>query len=131
MSMQAKGLNLAAVAWLYFAALQAPFAHYHPEDPDHHHATGLSHLHLGHVADHHLDVGPEGPELDHGDEDESAISQEWAPVASPRIDVVYEEVTPASVVEVHFVAEGVTAEFVVRSHDPPDLFASPARAPPV
>jgi hypothetical protein len=29
------------------------------------------------------------------------------------------------------VTQGIATEFVVRSHDPPDRFASPARAPPV
>lgn len=127
--MRTKGFNAAAVVWLCFAALQAPFAHYHPEEPDHHHATGLAHLHLGHIEELHDEA--EGPELDHGDHDKPAIPQEWTPVAPQRIAVVYEEVAVASVAEVRFVTQWIATEFVVRSHDPPDRFASPARAPPV
>lgn len=127
--MRTKGLNTAAVAWLCFASLQAPFAHFHPEDPDHHHGSGLAHLHVGHVTDH--DFEPEGPELDHADDDETAVFQEWTPAASQRITVAYAEVVLTPVVEVLFEPEGVAPEIVIRSHDPPDLLASPARAPPV
>jgi hypothetical protein len=127
--MRAKGLTTAAVIWLCFTALQAPFAHYHPEDPDHHHATGLAHLHLGQLSAHHLEA--EGPELDHGDENKLAISQEWTPVAPPRIAVVYAEVAVVSAAVVSFASVGVAPGFVVRSHDPPNRLASPARAPPV
>ena len=127
--MRAKGLSVAAVAWLCIAALQAPFAHYHPEDPDHHHATGLAHLHVGHVPEHHDES--EGPELDHGDDDQPAISQEWTPVAPQRVTIVYAEVAVASIVDAQFITEGVAPELVVRSHDPPELRRSSARAPPL
>jgi hypothetical protein len=127
--MRSEGLNVAAAVWLCFAALQAPFAHYHPEEPDHDHATGLAHLHLGHLEELHQDA--EGPELDHGDYDKPAISQEWTPVAAQRIAMVYGEVTVASAAEIRFATVGVATDFVVRSHDPPNRFASHARAPPV
>jgi hypothetical protein len=129
--MRAKGLTIAAVIWLCLTALQAPFAHYHPEDPDHHHATGLAHLHLGHLSAHHLEVEAEGAELDHGDEDKSAISQEWTPVAKLRIAPVYAAFALVSAAVVSFATVGVAPGFVVRSHDPPNRLASPARAPPV
>jgi hypothetical protein len=127
--MRANGLGVAAAVWLCFAAFQAPFAHYHPEDPDHHHATGIAHIHVGNASEHPHEA--EGPELDHGDGDKPAISQEWTPVASQRIAIVYGEVAPTAIAEVSFETEGVAAEFVVRSHDPPDLRPSSARAPPL
>lgn len=132
--MRTKGLNAVAAAWLCFASLQAPFAHFHPEDLDHHHAEGLTHLHIGRISAHHFedhDFEPEGPELNHADEDDTAILQEWTPAASQRITVAYAEVVLAPAEETLFEAEGAAPEIVVRSHDPPDLLFSPARAPPV
>lgn len=110
-------------------SLQAPFAHYHPEDLDHNHATGLAHLHLGHLEEH--DARPDGPAWDHADEDETAVSQEWSAENASRVRIVYVTTVMALAWEPQFVPQGVAPEFAVHSHDPPGLRGSPARAPPV
>lgn len=115
-------------AWLIATSLQAPFLHFHPQDPDHHHATGLPHLHLGsgqhHSASAHSEI--EAP-----DDDETAVWQEWAATDPPRINLAFTEVTVAFSWEPSFVTVGVAPELVVRSHDPPGQRLLPARAPPL
>ena len=118
-----------SVAWLIAASLQAPFLHFHPQDPGHNHSTSFAHLHLG-AEQHH----PHSSQLEieaHDDDDEMAVSQEWAATDPPRVKLVYAEVATAFSWEPSFVPTGVAPELVVRSHDPPGQRLLPARAPPV
>ena len=114
------------VAWLCAMSLQAPFAHFHPQDPGHHHSSGFAHMHLG--SHHSSDQKPAWQ--DH-DDDETSISQEWVPAGAARVQVVYAEVAVAFVLNPGVASVGVASEFTVRSHDPPNQRLLPARAPPV
>lgn len=115
-------------AWLFAASLEAPFAHFHPDDPDHHHATGFGHFHLAFAT--HVDV-PGELEIEEKDEDETAVWQEWAPAASPRVTIAYAEAPAAPLWTPALIAVGVAADFEPRSHDPPSLRLPPARSPPL
>ena len=122
-------LTTAAALWLWVVSVQAPFAHYHPEDPGHHHSRGIAHLHLGNIEDEH--ALPPGPHWDHADDDGTAISQDWSAEGSSRVSLAYTTSAPMTAWERRFIPQGAAPEFVARSHDPPDLHESPARAPPV
>lgn len=116
-----------SVAVLAIASLQAPFAHFHPGDPDHHHATGFVHTHFE-IDDHHDDSKPE---IESHDDDETAVNLDWAPAAAHRITVVYlGTVAPAPALPTT-VRLGTAPEFTPRSNSPPRLRLLPARAPPV
>lgn len=116
-----------STASLFVLSLQAPFLHFHPQDPDHQHATGFAHLHLG-VEQHH---SASTPEIEaHGD-DETAVSQEWAATDPPRVKLVHAEALIAFSWEPIFVTTGPAPEFVVRGHDPPGQRLFSARAPPL
>src|SRR4051794_5708793 len=100
-----------SAAWLFATSLQAPFTHYHPQDPDHHHATGFAHLHLGVVQhpQHHSTSAPL-PEIEAHDDDETAIWQEWTATDSPRVNVVQAEVSVAVSWVPRFVSTGVAPQ---------------------
>jgi len=117
-----------AAAMLVGASLQAPYAHLHPGDPDHHHATGFSHDHLA-VHEHHDEA--EGPEVSPHDDDELAIFLEWAPAAAQRIAVTYVEAPSTPPVELVMVLVGSVPEFTPRANSPPAVRLLPARAPPL
>lgn len=121
------------VAWLVAVSVQAPFAHVHPQESGHHPATGLAHLHLGHLPDDHdvdHDLHSNTPKLDHADDDELTVWQDWAATASPRLALDSAEATGLVVWTPSFVEVGLPPEFTVRGHDPPPRYSSPARAPP-
>jgi hypothetical protein len=120
--------TLLGAAWLFAASLEAPFAHYHPEDPDHHHASGFGHFHLG-VPDHQ-DV-PGELEIEERDENETAVWQDWASAASPRVSVAYAEAPSAPVWTPALVTADRAADFQPRSHGPPSVRLLPARSPPL
>lgn len=124
-----KAFHLAVAFTLFLAAIGAPFAHYHPEDPEHEHASGLGHLHLGHAHDD--DAAPAGPVWDHADGDETAVSQEWSAESTPHIEVLYTADVTLGDWEPQFTSREVAPEFTVRSHDPPPRGQFPPRAPPV
>ncbi len=119
-------MSLGAVL-LCVASLQAPFAHFHPEDPDHHHASGFAHLHLGHLEDDH---DAEEPQWADHDEDETAVYQDWIPSAAPRVTILYSEAVTTFAWQPSSVQAGVAPEFTVRSHDPPGQRSTSDRAPP-
>jgi hypothetical protein len=113
-------------ALLAVASLQAPLAHVHPQDPDHHHAHGLAHAHLP-----ALQHDAEGPEWEPHDDDESTIYLEWAPAAAERVVVAYAE-APFAISSRPTLVRCVPApEFEAQSHSPPQPRLLPARAPPV
>jgi|SRR5581483_3156182 len=116
-----------SAAWLFATSLQAPFMHFHPQDPDHRHATGFAHLHVGLEQHHSASVQPE---IETHDDDEATVWQEWAATDPPRISVTHAEVSVAFSWEPSFVPTGVAPDFVVRSHDPPGQRLQSARAPP-
>jgi hypothetical protein len=117
-----------AAAMLVGASLQAPFAHVHPEDPDHHHATGFVHDHLA-VHEHH--DAAEGPELEPHDDNELAIFLEFAPAAAQRVAVTYVQAPSTPGAEPVMVLAGSAPEFTPRANSPPAVRLRPARAPPV
>ena len=122
-----------ATAMLVGASLEAPFAHVHPGDPDHHHAQGLVHDHLAvheHHSFEHLDA-VEGPEIEPQDADELAIFLDSAPTAAQRFAVTYMEGPPALTVAPVILPSGVAPELTPRSHGPPAVRLLPARAPPL
>jgi hypothetical protein len=110
-------------------SLQAPFAHVHPDDPDHphDHATALSHTHL---PSFHDDLS-EQPEWEASDHDERTIYLEWAPTAAPRIVVHYAETSSIISFQPTYGEVGLQPEFAPCSHSPPRLGRLPARSPPV
>jgi hypothetical protein len=115
-------------AWLIAAASQAPWAHVHPDDPEHAHAKGLAHGHFGAAA--HQDV-PGELEIEPHDGEEAAIWLEWAPAAAQRIAVTYTLAPTGPAWEPGYLSAGFAPEFAPRSHDPPsDRLHSP-RAPPL
>lgn len=122
--------GMAGVAWLCIAALQAPFMHVHPQDPGHRHATGLSHGHFGHAGTKHH-TSHQHAKWDHADRGETTVWQEWIPAAAPRITVEHAVTEGRPAWEPRLVCLYTALELVVRSHDPPDLAYSSARAPPV
>jgi hypothetical protein len=116
---------------LVVASLQAPFAHEHPGDPDHHHAEGFVHGHFGH-ADHHDDdsVNETQSGLDHDETDQATVWLSWAPSAQPRVEIV--AIATSAVLELtpELVRVGTPLEFAPTAHSPPpQRFRSP-RAPP-
>lgn len=106
--------------------MQAPFAHLHPEDPDHHHATGLAHTHLG-IHEHEA----EGLGMEPHDDDALTVFLDWAPAAAQRIAVTYVEAPPTLTVEPASARVGSAPEFRPRAHSPPAVRLFPARAPPL
>ncbi len=115
-------------ALLAVTSFQAPFAHDHPDEPDHHHATGFAHVHLGLAAHPHDD---EGLEIEADDDHETAVYREWTPAAAPRIEVVYVEATAPAQGAPTFVSLGVAPVIRPQSHSPPRFRLLPARAPPL
>ena len=128
--MRMRPLTVLGAAWLCLTSLQAPFSHFHPQDPDHHHATGFAHVHLGHALESHH-IASEQPELEDHDDEETAVSQEWIPAGAARVHVVYAQVAVDLILNPGVVSLGVAPEFTVRSHDPPGQRLLPPRAPPV
>jgi hypothetical protein len=128
--MMRRALEIVGAVWLCVTALQAPFMHLHPQDPEHRHATGFAHLHLGHdVAEQH--ASDQQPAWDHGDTEETTLWQEWIPAGSPRITIEHAVIEETLGWEPQLICLHGTPEFVLRSHDPPDLSYASARAPPV
>lgn len=125
-----RALTISSVVWLCLAALQAPFMHVHPQDPDHHHATGLVHSHFGHSLEKHDTLDGQAT-WDHADEDEATVWQEWTPTVASRITIEHAVIETRLVWEPQFVCLHSSTEIVLRWHDPPDLSCSSARAPPV
>jgi hypothetical protein len=117
-----------AAALLAVSSAQAPFAHVHPGDADHHHATGFSHAHLGMEVHHHE---TEGPEIESHDDDELAVYLDWAPTAAPRIALHYVEAPAVLTVSPVTVSLGAAPVLVARAHSPPSVRLLPARSPPV
>jgi hypothetical protein len=116
-----------AAAMLATASLQAPFAHVHPEDPEHHHAQGLAHTHLA-LHPHHE---AEGPEIEKHDDDELTVYLDWAPAAAQRVVVAYVAGPPVPAVDTELAPIGAAPELTPRANSPPALRLLPARAPPV
>jgi hypothetical protein len=112
-------------AWLGTMSLQAPFAHVHPNDPEHHHATGFAHTHL--ALERHHDASVEA----HGEDDELAVGLEWVPVAKQRVVIPRAAAAASSVLDPRHLSAGAAPEFTPRSHDPPLLRLRPSRAPPL
>lgn len=122
-------------AFLSVAFLQAPFAHDHPDDPGHNHASGFVHTHLV-VEDHHLVVEDhhhldEGPEIEPHHDEEPTIYREWAPSVAPRIEVVYAEVAVWIAHCPTFISTGIAPAICPRAHSPPSERLLPPRSPPV
>jgi hypothetical protein len=115
-----------AVALLATASLQAPFAHVHPGDSDHHHATGFVHTHLS-LADH----DDSAPEIESHEDDETTINLDWAPAAAHRLTVIYVTSIAPAPARPTVVQLGTAPEFIPRSNSPPIRLHLPARAPPV
>ena len=115
-----------STALLAVAFLQAPFAHDHPEDPEHHHAAGFVHSHLV-VDDHHSD----DVEIEAHDDDAVAIYREWMPAAAARIDIVQAETVAVSVLAAVFTQLGIAPDLEPRANSPPSVRLPPARSPPV
>jgi hypothetical protein len=115
--------------WLGTVSLQAPFAHLHPGDPEHHHASGLAHAHLK-LAPHHDAVGDLEIEP-HDDDAEVAVGLEWLPVAQQRFAIAYAETPVAFSLEPLQLSAGAAPEYTPRSHDPPLSRLLPPRAPPL
>ncbi len=128
--MSMRPLTVLGAAGLWLTSLQAPFSHFHPQDPDHHHSSGFAHVHLGHASESHH-VSSEQPELEDHDDEETAVSQEWIPAGSARVQGVYIQAAIGLIFNPGVVSLGVAPEFTVRSHDPPGLRLLPTRAPPV
>ena len=116
-----------SVALLATASLQAPFAHVHPGDPEHHHATGFVHAHIE-LAAHHDDSAPE---IESHDDDETTINLDWAPTASQRVTVDYVGTIVSAPARFTTVQLGTAPDFTPRSNSPPIRLHLPARAPPV
>jgi hypothetical protein len=91
----------------------------------------MAHLHLGHSFDEHHSLPPGTPALDHADDDDLAVWQDWTSTASTRIGVVHAQVTVPYIWTPHFVDIGQAPGFTPRGHDPPPRHQSSARAPPV
>jgi len=117
-----------AVLVLAGASVQTPFAHFHPEDPEHHHAKGFAHAHLGLEKHPHES---EGPEIEPHDDDELAVYLEWTPAAAPRISVAYAEAPVEPAVQFGRINLGSAPEFRPQAHSPPKARLLPARAPPL
>lgn len=110
--------------WLAAASAQAPLAHVHPDDPDHHHASGFTHTHLGFA-------GHRGLSFEAHEDDEVTIWLDWAPVAQQQFATPASNATSAFLSEPEKVNVGAVREFEPRSHDPPSRRLAPPRAPPV
>lgn len=114
-------------ALLVVASLQAPFAHVHSGDLDHHHQdTGFIHTHF--EPKHH---DSSQPEIETHDDDEATINLDWAPTEAKRITVTYAGPIAVVAPQAPYRSAGIAAEFVARSHSPPQFRLLPARAPPV
>lgn len=119
--------HIGIVATVLLAFWQAPFQHRHEADPDHEHARGLAHIHLGEHEDHHQQ-GAVFEDADHGAD---AHLVDW--LASYRTNVV--KVVP-SLPEQIFVFQVSSHEtplvaIVKHNHDPPGQSRLLPRAPPV
>ena len=115
---------VAGSAWLIVASVQAPFIHVHPDDPDHHHASGLSHFHLPSRASHES-------EIESSEEDEVTLWLDWAPVSAQPLIVPDNDSTAFTLVAPRGSEAERVAEFRPCSHDPPVLGTLPPRAPPL
>lgn len=120
-------------ALLLVAGLQAPFAHVHPDDPDHHHAQGFAHAHLaterghhdhGHDVDDHL-------EWRAPDDDEAVVYLDWAPTAAPSVDVAQSSIPVDRTWTPTLVRLNPVNEPDPQSHSPPTLRLLPPRSPPL
>lgn len=114
------------MALLAVASLQAPFAHVHTGEPDHH-AAGFVHAHLELAHAHES----EEAEIEAPDDDDAAINVDWAPTEAKRVTVSYAELLVSPAWQPIPVRLGSAPEFRARSHSPPQQRLSPARAPPV
>ncbi len=114
------------VALLAAASLQAPFAHLHTGEPDHHHGVGFVHAHLE-LA--HLQESSQ-PEMEAHDDDEATINIDWAPTEAKRITVAYVGPIASVPLQPIYVRQGTAPEFTARSNSPPRRLLLPARAPP-
>ena len=126
--MARKAWKLAGAAWLIATAIQAPFAHFHPADPQHRHARGLGHLHLG-APTHH--ESSSGPTIEEHHDEESAVWMQWAPVAPQRVIAAFAGISTVLAWRPVLAISGRAAECTPRSHDPPSRRFRPARSPPL
>jgi hypothetical protein len=117
--------GLSAV-FLAVASAQAPFAHLHPGDPEHHHARGFAHSHLPPHAH-----ASEQPEWESHEDDEAAVYLDWAPTAAPRAEADYAEAATPWIWGAELVSAGAAPEFEPRAHSPPGRLLLPARSPPL
>jgi hypothetical protein len=115
-----------SVAILAAASLQAPFAHFHPEDPQHHHARGFAHTHL---LPH--DHESREREWESHPADETTIYLDWLPAAAQRLVVAYTQVPVTFAWQPAFVRLSVMPDLEPQAHSPPHPRLLPARAPPV
>jgi hypothetical protein len=116
---------IAVLAALVLSFGKAPFEHTHDSDPDHQHATGISHTHWGEAVS---DTGTD--ESWTAGENSDARMVDWIP-GDGRAPVHFAVVLPESV------AAPIPAMLIVRvpetasrGHDPPVLLALCPRAPP-
>lgn len=127
--MKSKAINLAVAALVWVAGLGAPLSHFHHGDSDHAHPSSFTHTHFGHPADR--DAGrPEGPTFDHQDDDSSAVFENWSGVVTSKASLHIAVLTAHVTVEPSNDERRLASPFVLRTHDPPDLANTPARAPP-
>ncbi len=102
---------------------QAPFAHMHRRDPDHRHATAMPHFHLRLLADQHLAL--RGP-----DDDDDVQPVDWVIITGdftePFVAIASEPVAVPAPVDRYELVRAPSPQ----AHDPPELLALPARAPP-
>ena len=115
-------LSLAALFWAF---VQAPFLHVHPDLTDHP-ANSIAHLHLD------LSGDSTGPAIGAHTPDEDAIDVDWRIASPPTVEFAV-SLTPAEtaiVAPMRPVAEAVSIP-QARAHDPPDLGSKPPRSPPV
>jgi hypothetical protein len=127
--MKSKALNVAVASLLWVAGLGAPFSHFHHGDSDHAHPTSFTHAHLGHPADHDADHD-EGPSFDHPDDGASAVWEDWSGIVSAKASVHVAILTDRVTVGPCTDERRFASPFVLRTHDPPDLSNTSARAPP-
>ena len=123
------------VLLLIVASLQAPLAHEHPDDPEHHHAKGFVHGHFGGHFEHwdhpeSHDVHQTDAVLDHDDSEEPTVWLSWFPSAQPRVDLVQAVISTATEFAPEIVRLGTSPDFSPQAHSPPRRTLLPSRAPP-
>lgn len=122
-----KAFSIVIAALVWVAGIGAPFSHFHHGDSDHAHASSFSHAHLGHPVEH--DDNHEGPSFDHPDDD-TALWQDWSGELTAKFSVHLAILTDRFVVEPAISERRHAIPFILRTHDPPDLSNTSARAPP-